>query len=752
MRVIYFNPYLDSRARPPLELLRAWPTLCDVPEVIAAAGGSVTVVQAAHESQNFTRGDVNYEFVDARDNGPARLAAAAGALDPEVVHFNGFAFPHHLLALRAVLPACPLIIQDHGDRPPRSWKRPLWRRALSCCDATAFMSAAQAEPFVRAGVLDTTNPVFAVPETAVRFTTGDRVAAREALRLTGKPCIVTIARLNANKDPLTTVRAFDLVAARLDDAHLWILHDGGPLLSAVRQRAHERIHLLERLPHERVELLLRAADIYVSASHSEGSGYAVMEALACGTPALLSDIPAHRAILGGSGAGRLFRTGDAGALADAVLDAAPYARSTRDDVRAHFDAALSPRAVGHRLMHTYAQLRARPQSVASRRLRVALVVPGGVDRSGVERVIPRFLWLIERLARSVDLHVIALRQEPVACTYDLLGATVHCIPSGATRLQALRHLLHLQRMHRFDVLHALWMHPQGTLAGALGMLTRTPVLLHLEGGDLAALPEIAFGGRRNVRGRMWLRVATQAAARITVSSRLLQRSAAALGINAELISFGIATDRWPVLRPRPRDTALPARLLHVGTINRVKDQQTLLHALSHLRQRGIAFHADLIGEDLVDGEIQSLVDALALHDCVAVHGWKSHEDVRPFFESAHVHLVSSRYEGGPFAAHEAAATGVPTVGTAVGDLIDWAPDAALTVGTGDAAALGDALHTLLTDEPRRMQLAHAAQTRAVAVDADASAARVLEIYRDLVTQAPRRTVSRTAARLPALPR
>jgi hypothetical protein len=35
-----------------------------------------------------------------------------------------------------------------------------------------------------------------------------------------------------------------------------------------------------------------------------------------------------------------------------------------------------------------------------------------VDESGTERVIPAFLWFIERLARRHDVHVFALAQEP----------------------------------------------------------------------------------------------------------------------------------------------------------------------------------------------------------------------------------------------------------------------------------------------------------------------------------------------------
>ena len=57
-------------------------------------------------------------------------------------------------------------------------------------------------------------------------------------------------------------------------------------------------------------------------------------------------------------------------------------------------------------------------------MKVAIIVPGGVDRSGTHRVIPVLLWLIERLAREHDLHVFALYQEPVASRYDLLGASL----------------------------------------------------------------------------------------------------------------------------------------------------------------------------------------------------------------------------------------------------------------------------------------------------------------------------------------
>ena len=45
-------------------------------------------------------------------------------------------------------------------------------------------------------------------------------------------------------------------------------------------------------------------------------------------------------------------------------------------------------------------------------MKVALIVPGGVDRSGEVRVIPALLALIRRLAADHELHVFATHQEP----------------------------------------------------------------------------------------------------------------------------------------------------------------------------------------------------------------------------------------------------------------------------------------------------------------------------------------------------
>jgi glycosyltransferase involved in cell wall biosynthesis len=64
------------------------------------------------------------------------------------------------------------------------------------------------------------------------------------------------------------------------------------------------------------------ADIYISASHSDGSSVSLLEAMACGLPALVSDIPGNREWVKPGGNGWWFADGDADRLASALAQAA----------------------------------------------------------------------------------------------------------------------------------------------------------------------------------------------------------------------------------------------------------------------------------------------------------------------------------------------------------------------------------------------------------------------------------------------
>jgi glycosyltransferase involved in cell wall biosynthesis len=364
-------------------------------------------------------------------------------------------------------------------------------------------------------------------------------------------------------------------------------------------------------------------------------------------------------------------------------------------------------------------------------MKIALVVPGGVDRSGEYRVIPALLALIRRLADNHSVHVFALHQEPEPATWELMGARIHNI-GRRVRLQTLRAIGAEHRVSPFQVIHSIWSGSGGLIAVAAGRMLRVPSLIHATGGEVVRLPEIGYGGRLTWRGRVQEAIALRGATVLTATSAPLVRMLAQLGFTAQRIPLGIDLQNWLPREPVPRDLREPARIIHVGTLNRVKDQPTLLRALTVVAQANIAFRMDVVGDDILGGEVQALARSLGLGERVQFLGFRRQQELRALVAGADVMVMSSRHEAGPFAMLEAAAVGVPTVGTAVGHIAEWAPEGAVSVPVADWAALGTALRELLTDESLRMRIGYAAHARAKREDADHTARCFEALYTDLV--------------------
>ena len=361
-------------------------------------------------------------------------------------------------------------------------------------------------------------------------------------------------------------------------------------------------------------------------------------------------------------------------------------------------------------------------------MKIAMVVPGGVDRSAEYRIIPVLLALIERLAARHELHVFALNQEPAPATWELLGARIHNVGDGATRWRAVKMIRAEHRRAPFHLVQAIWSGSSGWVAMWAAGILRIPGFVHIAGGELVALPDIQYGGRLHWQGRVREALTLRRAAAITAASAYIIDSVSRLGLQARRLPLGIDLNRWPPRAPLHRQAQSPARLIHVASLNRVKDQTTLLRACAALAQAGVSFHLDVVGEDTLNGAVQHLAKTLGVAHSTSFHGFLTQAQLRPLLEQADVLMVSSRHEAGPVVMLEAAALGVPTVGTAVGHMVEWAPAAALSVPVGAWSEMADAVKALLQDEALRLRLGNAAMQRALREDVDFTAAQLEALY------------------------
>ena len=137
-----------------------------------------------------------------------------------------------------------------------------------------------------------------------RFQPTDRAAAKAALGIDG-PLIVSVGALIDRKGHDIVITAL----AQLPNATLLIAGEGPERrrLKALVARLglDERVRLLGSIAHQDLPPLLAAADAMALASSSEGLANAWIEALACGTPIVVTDAGGAREVVANEAAGRI---------------------------------------------------------------------------------------------------------------------------------------------------------------------------------------------------------------------------------------------------------------------------------------------------------------------------------------------------------------------------------------------------------------------------------------------------------------
>lgn len=146
-------------------------------------------------------------------------------------------------------------------------------------------------------------------------------------------------------------------------------------------------------------------------------------------------------------------------------------------------------------------------------------------------------------------------------------------------------------------------------------------------------------------------------------------------------------------------------LITIGRLEAVKNQEMFLNVCAWLKNRGMEFHAAVVGDGPLGEELQAVTADLGLTDCVSFLGFR--RDIFRLLAGSDIFMLTSRMEGLPITLLEAMAAGTPVMVTAVGgmpEVISLAENG-WTVEVNNVEECGQKVSSLLESPELREQMA-----------------------------------------------
>jgi glycosyltransferase involved in cell wall biosynthesis len=301
-----------------------------------APGDTPAVLGAPFEDEG--NGPFCYQVVPG-DGGTwweqTRLAAAVNASELDVLFAPGYAAP-----LRARMPVVVTIHDVSFETHPEwfSWREGIRRRWLTRRSAQQATRIVAVSGFTRDEVVT----CLGVPRERVSVIWSGLHHVEQTRRLEREPLVLYVGSIFNRRHVPELIKAFARVATVIPDAQLVIVGDNR---SHPRQDlAHlagsagiaERVSVRAYVDEAELWSLYGRAAAFVFLSEYEGFGFAPLEAMAAGVPAIVGDTAVAREIYGD--AARLVGVEDVPAIADAILEVV-----RNDETRARLRAAAARR-------------------------------------------------------------------------------------------------------------------------------------------------------------------------------------------------------------------------------------------------------------------------------------------------------------------------------------------------------------------------------------------------------------------------
>ncbi|MBI2529681.1 MAG: glycosyltransferase family 4 protein [Candidatus Diapherotrites archaeon] len=268
---------------------------------------------------------------------------------------------------------------------------------------------------------------------------------------------------------------------------------------------------------------------------------------------------------------------------------------------------------------------------------------------------------------------------------------------------------------RPDVVHSLWVFPQGLMCAIAKKFCKFPLVINAIGTE-------AYLAKKMKMGSM-IRFAANTADAVTATSSATANAVKSCGYNKDIqIIFNGADDA--LFNPNNsgetiiKEHSLQNKkiLLCIGRFNEMKGQRYLIEAMPEVLKKFPETSLLLIGEGPLKEELQSYAKAQNLQSSIIFLGNKAHEELAKYYAACDVFIIPSIVdshgvaEGGQgLVTKEAMLTGKCVIGADTGGIPDLVinNETGLLVEQKSAGQLSDAIIKLLGDDALRARLAQA---------------------------------------------
>ncbi len=744
MNLVFLNYHFDTDLRTESDLIHRFRSSHQWCKAVLSAGAeTISIVQRFHYDAECIVDNIHYYFVNdglgniitPLDKFP-RIHDKILHLKPDVIHANGFPYP--LITLRNVLPKTTTIIwQHHGGGFPQWYSQPLYKSGFQAVDSFLFSTIKLADLWKQHSLISPLQDVYEVMESSSTFSLCEKNTCCTKLGLKGKKIFLWVGRLDSNKDPITVIKGFQNAINDLKDPHLYMIYHDGNLVQQVQKiitelNLQDRVHLIGSVQHDLMEEYYNAADYFVLGSHHEGSGFALLESLACGVTPIVTNIPSFKKIINNGEIGQLCACDDEESFANAIRSAIINKKS-KEDIRLYFENNLSYESLGKQTLSAYQHTYTKRNSPKKR---VAIFVPGGIGSPQSGLHIPVLTSLVSKLSESFDITVYSLiRLSDQEIDYACGNAKIiHLnLKLGDSFLKKVVLLLRtfLKNVDEFDLIHGLWATPTGLAAVIASKLFGIPSVISLLGGETANLPQINYGQMRTPLLRTITKWTIQNATTTIVLSSFqleqLRQNNIPLN-NVQVIPLGVETTLFETTpKELPQE---PYHFLHVGSFVPVKDHETLLRTFKIVSDN-VQSELKLVGMGYLEPKVKILIQELNLENLVTIVGYVDYSEIKQYYQWADVLLHTSLHEAQAMVVLEAAVSNVVICGTKIGPIMDFSPNKAISVEVQDYKSLATRVLQLLKDPERFKMLQHNAHDWAMHHNIDWTVEQIGELYHQL---------------------